>query len=72
MFPIFLSSSSSKFSSTNVVIVVMIPINRFAHARITNAELKQNNKIFKDSDNFFLGVRGASMGYTEFSEYDLG
>ena len=39
MEPMYFNSSSSKFSKTKVVMVVMMPMNRFAHARVTNAEL---------------------------------
>ncbi len=38
--PMAFSSSSSKFSRTKVVTVVMIPIKRLAHASVTKAELK--------------------------------
>ncbi len=36
--PILSSSSSSKFSRTNVVTVVMMPMKRFAQLRATKAE----------------------------------
>jgi hypothetical protein len=35
----YLSSSSSKFSRTNVVMVVMIPMKRLTQERVTKAEL---------------------------------
>ena len=35
----YISSSSSKFSRTNVVMVVMIPMKRFTQERVTKAEL---------------------------------
>ena len=43
MEPMYFNSSSSKFSRTNVVIVVMIPMNKFAQASVTNAELGMEN-----------------------------
>ena len=46
MDPIYFNSSSSKFSRTKVVMVVMIPMNKLAQASVTNAELGiENTKL---------------------------
>ena len=39
----YFNSLSSKFSRTKVVMVVMIPMNKFAQANVTNAELGTEN-----------------------------